>query len=449
MDEMASDVIVIGAGVSGLAAARDTASVGLHVTLLEARGRIGGRIHTLRDERAPLPMELGAEFVHGSPREVLDLAETARLLLSNVTGRHWHLRGGLLTRSGEFWSELEEVLERMKKVEGADRSFREFLNEQDVSPEAKAVAERYVSGFHAARTDLVGVRGLNKTEEAERSIGGDDSYRILDGYDRIAEELWQEAKSLGAKLRLGRRLVEVRWQKGRVEVFADVDDRSRERFESSCVVLTLPLGVLQTEKGSEGAVRFVPELPGKEEAAKRLAVGQATRVAFLFRRRFWEELELPTAEGRESLADLGFLHADGESFPTWWTLLPLRAPVMVGWAGGPAAEALTSLDKSTIAERAASSLSRILGMERRRLEDVTEEVYLHDWGADPFARGAYSYVPVGALDAQERLAEPVEGTLFFAGEATNVEGHHGTVHGAISTGRRAARELIESLRGRA
>ena len=72
--------------------------------------------------------------------------------------------------------------------------------------------------------------------------------------------------------------------------------------------------------------------------------------------------------------------------------------------------------------------------------------FVHDWQADPFSRGAYSYTAVGGMDAAQALAAPVEGTLFFAGEATNVDGYTGTVHGAIATGLRAANELLESVR---
>ena len=96
---------------------------------------------------------------------------------------------------------------------------------------------------------------------------------------------------------------------------------------------------------------------------------------------------------------------------------------------------------------ALDSLGRLLGVARADLDTQLEAAYTHDWQADPFARGAYSYLPVGGLEAQKDLARPVAGTLFFADEATNTDGHNGTVHGAVATGRRAAREVIDSLQG--
>jgi monoamine oxidase len=156
-------------------------------------------------------------------------------------------------------------------------------------------------------------------------------------------------------------------------------------------------------------------------------------------------LKLPTKEGRaEELTKLAFLHAPDELMPTWWTRLPVRAPVLVGWAGGPRAEELSAEGGRFIFDQALESLSGILGVGRKRVEGLLEETYTHDWRSDPLSRGAYSYVPVGSLQAQATLARPVGDRLFFAGEATNTEGHCGTVHGAIASGFRAAREVIKS-----
>jgi monoamine oxidase len=89
---------------------------------------------------------------------------------------------------------------------------------------------------------------------------------------------------------------------------------------------------------------------------------------------------------------------------------------------------------------------KILGLERNYLEDLLEEHYFHNWSNDPFSRGAYSYVAVGGLEAQEILAQPLHDTLYFAGEATEHTGKNGTVHGAIISGIRAANELLRSLK---
>src|SRR5919197_595925 len=105
----------------------------------------------------------------------------------------------------------------------------------------------------------------------------------------------------------------------------------------------------------------------------------------------------------------------------------------MAWAGGPAAAALSPFGDAAIVDRALEALGRTFGIGRGRAESLLEAWYLHNWQSDPFARGAYSYVVVGGLADQEALARPIDGTLFFAGEATDCEGHQATVHGAIAT----------------
>jgi monoamine oxidase len=114
--------------------------------------------------------------------------------------------------------------------------------------------------------------------------------------------------------------------------------------------------------------------------------------------------------------------------------------MLVGWAGGPAAAKLAGKRQDELIAAAVESIARLLGFSRSRVESELESCRVTDWQADPFARGAYSYVPVGGLDAMKQLAKPVQRTLFFAGEATH-EGLSGTVAGAIASGQRAAAEM--------
>ena len=132
-----------------------------------------------------------------------------------------------------------------------------------------------------------------------------------------------------------------------------------------------------------------------------------------------------------------------ESFPTWWTQHPVRRPLLTGWAAGPRGRRLSGPPEAAILEQALTSLARILPVSRRDLESLLEAHYLHDWQADPFSLGAYSYALVGGADAPAELAAPLAHTLYFAGEATESTGDNATVHGAIRTGLRAAREVLE------
>jgi monoamine oxidase len=203
----------------------------------------------------------------------------------------------------------------------------------------------------------------------------------------------------------------------------------RLRFEAARAIVTLPLGVLQA-----GSVRFDPEPETLRAARESLAMGRAMRLALRFRRAVWED--------SDELRDAGFLHSEEAWMPTWWTALPVRAPVITAWAGGPKAEDAPE-DPAEWVPRALATLGRLLGRNPDDLGEELESWHAHNWSADPFARGAYAYVRVGGVPAQERFGDPIENTLWFAGEAVNAEGHVGTVHGAIASGERAARMIVE------
>ena len=120
--------------------------------------------------------------------------------------------------------------------------------------------------------------------------------------------------------------------------------------------------------------------------------------------------------------------------------------MLTGWSAGPHADQLIGMTQNDVISQAIRSLARILDVPRQQIEDQLEESYFHDWHADPFARGAYSYAPAGALASRTELAEPVENTLYFSGEATELNGHSATVHGAIASGIRAARDAVGARR---
>jgi len=436
-----TDVLIIGAGAAGLAAARELSSANFKVIVLEARDRIGGRIHTHLDSHLTAPVELGAEFVHGKAPETLNIVQHAGCKLIELPNTHWYFRNAVLSQSGEFWSKIETLNGEMEKYNGRDLSFEEFLDEYSRRhrvDDIRSMATLYVEGFHAAHADRISVLGLVKTNEAAAEIDDEKQFRPAGGYLRIAQWLHDEAVANGARFRFETVVNDVSWSADAVTVTA----KTGEQFKARRLIVTLPLGVLQRNE-----VTFTPRLPAKEEAAAKLAVGQVVKVVLRFRDPFWEKLSLPTDDGkRAELKDFAFIHAPDEMPPTWWTQLPVRAPLLVGWAGGTRAEKLlseTSLrDRSdALRDQSVQALSHIFAVPVRFIEETLLEFYTHDWATDPFSRGAYSYIPVGGLKAQAALAEPVENTIYFAGEAANKKGHHGTVHGALASGLRAA-ELI-------
>ena len=432
-----ADVLIVGAGVAGLAAARELSVAGLKVVVLEARDRIGGRINTHFDR---FPIELGAEFVHGKPPETFAIVERARLELQRVPNKHWYLENGILVRSGEFWSKVEAVTEEMSRYTGPDQSFAQFLDDykrKTQIDDIETIATLFVEGFHAAHADNISVHGLNKTNKAADEIEDDKQYRIENGYSLLPQVLFDEAVAAGASFQLDTEVKEVRWKRNEVQLSTN----GSRQYKGRCLLTTLPLSLLQT-----GAVRFRPALNSKEEAARKLAMGHVVKVMLRFSEPFWKDLAIPGEDNVSAdLTGFTFIHAPAESLPTWWTQHPADIPMLAGWAGGTRAERLIRASDDSLLDHSLQTLTRVFQISRKVLEELLEQFYVHNWQSDPFAAGAYSYIPVGGIEAQAELARAVEGTLFFAGEATNTEGHQGTVHGAIASGLRAAKGIRQDL----
>jgi monoamine oxidase len=426
-----TDVVVIGAGVSGLAAARALRERGVRVEVLEARDRIGGRIFTHRDPRAPAPIELGAEFAHGSAPEVMEIVREAGLLAVDIAENRWEHRGRKRVPSHDFWGRIEHIMSRMQKGRDPDRSFHEFLA---TSPGGRkfardrTLAREFVEGFHAADPLRISERALAEGgspqgDPTEQRIG-----RVLDGYDHVPGWL---ARKPHAAVHLRTVAKHIEWEPGAVHV-----ETSKGTFAGKAAIITLPIGVLQARPGDVGAVSIHPAISKHEEALSLVTTGPVTRIIMLFREEFWR---------KGKLANMSFLQGSDPDITVFWTLGPLRAPMLVAWAGGRRGAALALMSEEERHDRAVSAVARQFGYPRAKIASLLVDAWSHNWEEDPFARGAYSYPLVGGSKAGATLARPIRGTLYIAGEATVSESDSGTVHGAIRSGRRAATQLVRHL----
>lgn len=425
------DVIVIGAGVAGLAALQALNKVGLRVLVLEARDRIGGRIHTVHDPQSSLPIELGAEFVHGRPSEIWDIIRDDALLVYDGTDASRYMHDGLLERNAERWDLVGSVIEDMRKAaEGGDQSFDDFLHGSAYEEETKQAARGYVEGFNAARSSDISIQALAEETAAADAIDGDRVFRFARGYDAVPFRMLRSMPDAESKLRLNRVVEQIEWQRHSVHVHTkNALSGGAEIFRAKRAVVTVPLGVLQA-----GSIVFSPEPYGVLQAAHSLCFGQVFRIVLRFGEPFWER--------KEELKDAGFILSNQAVFPTWWTSLAMRSPILTGWSAGAHAYALIGLTREKVLAQAVESLASISGFGDEEIYGELKAMYFHDWHNDAYARGAYSYVPSGKADARKRIAVPCEDTLFFAGEATDQSGHSATVHGAIASGRRAAQQIL-------
>jgi monoamine oxidase len=424
---------------------REAERAGLRGCILEARDRIGGRIYTVRDPRSAHPIELGAEFIHGCPPQLLDVVRDARLLAYAAVGQRWRSRNGRLTRIHDFWKQLHKVM-RHFAARKADRSFAEFLADNPggrSAADARRLAHLFVEGFHAADATRVSARwvaeGASPSEEPEaRSM-----LRVADGYDLVPDWL---ARGFRDRVLMESIVELVEWEPGRVHLSVRRPGRpaseSRSTITGRAAVITAPLGVLLADAGQPGRITFSPPLPLIEQTRARLAMGHVTRITILFRERWWTE-KLRSAPRGASLETLSFLHGESGALTTWWSLHPMLTTALVGWAGGPAALRLSQ--SGDVEEHAISSVAANFGVTRRRVAAQVVQVFAHDWQHDPFARGAYSYGLVGGADWAKRLARPIDGTIWIAGEAASREGNTGTVHGAMASGQEAAQSVVRAL----
>jgi monoamine oxidase len=439
-------VVVVGAGIAGLSAASRLGSAGCAVSVLEARDRIGGRIWTIPKTETGPPIELGAEFIHGRPPEILDPLNESGTEIAEVEGRSWCAFEHEL-RSCDFWSGVESILDKMDDS-APDESFQDFLQRtgslSDNDRQARERALGYVVGFNAADPALVGVHWLLKEMRAEKENEGDRSFRAGNGYRDLLDVFEKRiAACPNVRIHTGGVVEQVRWEQGRAEVVARTPTGA-QRFISSRTLITLPLSVLKGPSGECGVVDFEPSLPVEKIAAlEKLEMGKVIRIVLSFRDRFWDPM---TPRGaKATLSDMGFLFSDDEWFPTWWTGMPKKFPVLTGWAPFRCAEKLSGQSREFVVERSLKTLSALLKVDPRMLRTELQNAYFHDWQNDPFSRGAYSYGGVDSDGAQEELASSVAETLFFAGEATDVTGNNGTVHGAMASGYRAASQILQTL----
>ena len=433
------DVVVIGAGAAGLAAAATLAEGGARVCILEARDRIGGRILTRIEPDASIPLELGAEFIHGRSPVTRRWLRRFNTPLVDAAERHVSVRAGKVLDEDSHFEDMKRGLQRVRRPK-VDLAFADFLESPAVRkvlrPAARRFARRLAEGFDAADATRASTLAI-LDEWAGASAADAPTFRPQHGYGGLISAIAADFDPRRVHLHLNTVVNEVNWKRGHIELRATHFGKPL-KFSAARAIVTLPLGVLQQPPQASNAVRFDPPLRDKQRALQGIASGPVIKILLTFREAFWEDV----LEGK--FRDAAFLHAYDMAFPTFWSALPVRAPVLAAWCAGPNAARLAGRSHGEIVEHALASLTMMFG-SRRRLMSELSGAHVHDWQADPFACGAYSYVTVGGAGARAALARPVRSTLFFAGEATDTAGEAATVAGALQSGERAARQALKSL----
>ena len=419
------DVIIIGAGAAGLAAAERLVTQGRRVVVLEARDRVGGRVLSHPTKR----VEYGPEFLHGVQSEVFARITRLGLPFYDMGDHHLVWMNGRLQNVPSLFERLEKLNRRLRADRGVDRSVRQFLDKNPARAPLPAVFQNYVEGFMAADMDLIGEKGFAQSERHEGlELNGVDQFRPLPNYHTFLGRLL-ETETLSKHILLNTVVETIDWRTGTV-----TSRRGGKRIvhRGTKIIVTLPLSILKA-----GAVRFEPDVPGLEKTLSVLFMGHVQRLVLEFKTRWWESL---------SKMPIGFLHAAQTKFdfPVFWTQMPLRTPFLTAWQGGPRALEMSNWSEARRLTAALNALALITKIPVRRLGAELREAYSHDWTKDTYSQGAYSYAGLDGEAAAAKWRRPVQNKLFFAGEATESGEWRGTVEGAIHSGWRAAKQALSA-----
>lgn len=409
-------LIIVGGGISGLVAARELVA-DYQIILLEALPRFGGRIHTISSEAFPRAIEAGAEFVHGDAEQTIKLLHEAGIGFVKTGGESYHREDQKLVKGEEHddpsWDLLIEKMGSLAQditlMELLDLHFKTGFDE------LRERAITFAEGFDLADVTKVSVKSLYQ----EWAHQGED-YRISGGYGQLIDFLVADCRKRGVTLITDANVKKLLWKEGHVQVFSE----NHPVYEADRCLITLPLGILQSE--SQRPV-FVPPIAQYTEAFHQIGFGSVIKFILAFHKPFWEH-------------DASFFFSS-EEIPTWWTQFPEQLPLLTGWAGGSKAIELSTFNQEELLEKALHSLSVIFNLSLAEIKAQLSSWQVFNWKEEKTFSGAYSYSTTTTAAVLEILRQPIQNTLFFAGEALYSGHTPGTVEAAIVSAIQAVNQL--------
>ena len=424
------DVIVIGAGMAGIAAAKYLRAKRVQVKVLEARDRIGGRIWTDRSLGAPLDM--GASWIHGiKGNPISTLAKKFKVQTSVTNYENFAVYDdngvqpaasnvtAVAARYNKLYQNVLDLKGTLARDVSLEDAFAKVLQKEVFTPAD-------LDQFHWLQAaEISGNAAADLDELSLFSYGEDGQFKGSDalfpgGYDQIVNAL-----ATDVSIDLNQVVQKITYDNANVTVATD-----QGVYLANAVIVTLPLGVLQSEK-----VEFHPALPDyKLKSIKRMGMGLLNKLAMVFPEPFW-----PTDKDF-----IGHIPAAFNEFPEFLSTFKYnQMPVLSAANTGSFARAL---ETKTDDEAAQDMLAVLRGMYGASVPDPVDYSVTR-WGSDPYSMGSYSYLPVGAsVQDYINLSVPVQSVVFFAGEATH-DKYPNTVHGAYLSGIREAKNVLKALSG--
>jgi monoamine oxidase len=407
------DAVVVGAGAAGVGAARALAAAGCRFVMVEARDRVGGRAWTVETGHG-FPVDLGCEWLHAAlTNPLVPLARAAGVAVDEYD-KHWADEWNRATlgaqRYAEYRGAVDGLFEKAAALAaggGPDVPLGDLLAADDPwRPAAEAICG-WVTGGHL---DQVSAVDLGRSEETKVN------WRLPGGYGALIRTL-----AAGLPLRLSTPVTGIDWRGRDIVVETAAGSLSARQ-----VILTLPTNVLAGE-----AIRFTPALPAEKlQAAADLPLGANLKVFLKIEGQPFgppRDHQLPTRYDR---VESSFLHVH-----------PFGRPVVAAYLGGNLARDLEAAGPAAMTAFVEGEIAAACG---EALRGHFTGIAASGWLADPFAGGAYSYARPGVVTARATLAQPIDGRLHFAGEATAGRAY-ATAHGAYLSGLAAARAALAGL----
>ena len=400
------DVAVVGAGAAGLGAARRLSGL-RRCVVLEARGRVGGRGHTV-DPLGGMPLDLGCGWLHSADRNPFTrIAEVEGLTIDRTPAAWGQAAPGFGMTQQERDAFGDAMQATFAAIDKAAHAPHDVAVSQLLDPAAPwtPLLNAFSAFYNGAEFDQVSAKDYAAFEDDACN------WRVVEGYGRAISGL-----ASGLDIRLGTAVTAIDRSGPNL-----ILETSAGAVRARAAIVTIPTSLLVA-----GAIRFTPDLPDWLEAASGLPLGLADKVHLAF--------DEPEALPKDAHT---FGHIDRTATGSYY-LRPFGRPLIEVYLGGAHARGLEAEGEGAVAAFAIEELVGIMGSHvRSQLHCVAAS----RWANDPWALGSYSHALPGHADCRARLALPVEGRLFFAGEATS-PGGFSTAHGAYQEGVRAAEAVL-------
>lgn len=433
---MKNNILIIGAGAAGLMAAYILSKASKQVTVLEARNRTGGRIHSLSDASFFKDTELGAEFVHGDLPVTLNLLEEAGIGYHSANAEMWRYEHGQFKENSMIVEDWDLLIKHLNELQ-QDTNVWDFIEQKfpgSKYEELRSAVWAYVSGYDTADPRDASAFALRNEWQHEQE---DAQHRVDGGYCSMINYLANECKGNSGQIFLNAIVKEINWTNGIVKAITE----DGTTYEAEQLLVAMPLGVLKAKEGNSGAITFNPPIAEHSKAIQQMGFGSVIKLLFEFDSPFWLDDKTQKIAGK-NVDKMGYLFSD-EEISTWWTQVPDHSTVLTGWIGGLAAADKMNTPDTEVLEQGLHSLANIFKINFEELKGKLIAYRIMNWTADPFTLGSYAYDTVEAPEARKVLNTPVADTLFFAGEYLYDGTAMGTVEAALTSGLEVAKRILK------